>query len=164
MQIPEGCCTLFIALLPLSLFSFWRFMVLQNELKMLCSCISHKTNALARWCLAKNITSVLDQFFFLENRLEPFISRADKFFSRFCEKPLSLPQFMTMKLSIEPAGCYFTLSVLTVADFEKMALVSQNEAWEQQFPELSNSSKVQLIRILHNTTTQEIEKKGFTPP
>ena len=54
--------------------------------------------------------------------------RADKFFSRFCEKPLSLPQFMTMKLSIEPAGCYFTLSVLTVADFEKMALVSQNEA------------------------------------
>ena len=45
-----------------------------------------------------------------------------------------------------------------VADFEKMALVSQNEAWEQEFPEslqLSNSSKVQLIRILH-TTTQEI--------
>ena len=44
-----------------------------------------------------------------------------------------------------------------VADFEKMALVSQNEAWEQQFPEslLSNFSKVQLIRILH-TTTQEI--------
>ena len=75
--------------------------------------------------LSRN-SSLPDQF--LENSVEPFISRADKFFSRFCEKPLSLPQFMTMKLSIEPAGCYFTLSVLTVADFEKMALVSQNEA------------------------------------